>query len=72
MILLAAYCDASLRHFIRPDMLVDLVEQTLDSLAVWSSSALEQRYMQVLKAMAAKSGFIEKPKLRMATALNTC
>jgi hypothetical protein len=64
MILLAAFCDASLKHLIRFDLLGDLVEQALDSLIAWPSSELGQKYVKVLKAMAMKAGFYEQPQLR--------
>jgi hypothetical protein len=42
MILLAAFSDVTVKHFINHDLLRDLVSHTRDSLLAWPSSALEQ------------------------------
>ena len=64
MILLAAFCDASLKNLVEFDLLRDLVKQVLDSLMAWPSSELAQKYVKVLKAMAMKADLYEQPKLR--------
>jgi hypothetical protein len=64
MILLAAFCDTSLKTLVELDLLKDLVKQVLDSLMAWPSSELTQKYVKVLKAMAMKAGLYEQPKLR--------
>ncbi len=61
--LLAAFCDTSLKNLVELNLLKDLVKQVPDSLAAWPSSELTQKYVKVLKAMAIKAGLYEQPKL---------
>ncbi|CZS92370.1 uncharacterized protein RAG0_02784 [Rhynchosporium agropyri] len=59
MILLAAFSDVAVKHFIKHDLLKDLVSQTRESLSAWLLSALGQKYIRVLKDMALKTGLYQ-------------
>ena len=59
MILLAASADVAVKHFIKHDLLRHLVSQTQESLSTWPSSALEQKYVKVLKDMALRTGLYQ-------------
>jgi hypothetical protein len=63
MILLAAFCDTSLKPLVELDLLKGLIKEVLDSLTAWHSSELTPKYVEVLKAMAIQVGLYEQPKL---------
>jgi hypothetical protein len=48
-----------MKHFINHALLRDLVNHTQDSLLAWPSSALEQKYVKVLKDMALDAGLYQ-------------